>query len=635
MKSKNTIQSILRTMRPFGNLETQTGKATLSRRQLLLKRVGTWKHILVLCTLAALLQLTPPVEAQVMTAHVDQPIASPTFVNIYWDAFWDLDNPTMTKAKVDSITQAIIGSRYWAGLAEYGVMSASFAGGFLPDPHCALKAPNSVGFWDPFNPGIAGFIQCEHDNGPPIFRQNDVIYNIILPPSAIESDFWSANFCNGPGSPTAWHYHGLQNGFPAFGGQPIYTIVLANPLCLAGSSLFENLTHEMVEAATDPYPIDISIFPLHFGISTETEIADFCESQFVNFPDPNAPVRVSPYWSNSQQRCTSGLAAAAPPTGPEFAPNQSWTMQPYYGSLGTFFADVDGDGRADAIVVNTNTVTIRRSTGNAFGNYEDWTMGPYYGSRGTFFADVDGDGKADAIVVNDDTVTVRRAGAICFLCLDYRFNPNEDWTHGSYYGSTLTAFADVDGDGKADAIVINGSQVVVRRSNGNMFTGNEVWSWSFVPGTMGSFLFDVNSDGRADLIAVNQGSIMVSLSTVTGGFAPATNWLGSAWAPGSVPGLRSVQFAKFNWFGKSPAMVYVTNSGVYVFPAATATGTTRFMSAVNTASTPFTQFGSAVTFSSWPYYGDRGTFFADVTGDGSDDGIVVNSSNITVRPAAP
>jgi hypothetical protein len=40
---------------------------------------------------------------------------------------------------------------------------------------------------------------------------------------------------------------------------------------------------------------------------------------------------------------------------------------------------------------------------------EDWTHGAYYGSRGTFFADVTGDGRADAIVVNDNTVTVRRA----------------------------------------------------------------------------------------------------------------------------------------------------------------------------------------------------------------------------------
>jgi hypothetical protein len=79
------------------------------------------------------------------------------------------------------------------------------------------------------------------------------------------------------------------------------------------------------------------------------------------------------------------------------------------GSRGIFFADVDGDGRADAIVVNDNTITVRRSTGNGFGPNEDWTGFPFYANKGTYFADVDGDGRADAIVVNDNTITVRRS----------------------------------------------------------------------------------------------------------------------------------------------------------------------------------------------------------------------------------
>jgi hypothetical protein len=92
-----------------------------------------------------------------------------------------------------------------------------------------------------------------------------------------------------------------------------------------------------------------------------------------------------------------------------FGPNEDWTQGAYFGTRGTFFADVTGDGRADAIVVNDDTVTVRRSTGTGFGPNEDWTQGAYFGTRGTFFADVTGDGRADAIVVNDDTVTVRRS----------------------------------------------------------------------------------------------------------------------------------------------------------------------------------------------------------------------------------
>jgi uncharacterized protein YqfB (UPF0267 family) len=124
--------------------------------------------------------------------------------------------------------------------------------------------------------------------------------------------------------------------------------------------------------------------------------------------------------------------------------------------LGTFFADVDGDGKADCILVNQNTITVRRSTGSDFGPgpqaNEDWTHGPCSGKLGTFFADVTGDGKADCILVNQNTITVRRSTGS-----DFGPGPqaNEDWTHGTYLGKKGTVFADVTGDEKADAIVVN------------------------------------------------------------------------------------------------------------------------------------------------------------------------------------
>jgi hypothetical protein len=76
-------------------------------------------------------------------------------------------------------------------------------------------------------------------------------------------------------------------------------------------------------------------------------------------------------------------------------------MGPCFGSRSTFFADVDGDGKAEVILVN-DTITVRRSTGKDFGPgpqaNEDWSHGPCFGSLGTFFADVRGDGRADAIL---------------------------------------------------------------------------------------------------------------------------------------------------------------------------------------------------------------------------------------------
>ncbi len=239
------------------------------------------------------------------TATVDQPIASPMFVNLYWDTTWDLDNPSLTKETIDQVTQAVIGSSYLNALSEYGVTSISFGGGFLPAANCPSVAPQSVGFYDPLNTSLSGFIQCEHDHGPAILQQPNVIYNVILPPSCMESDAFSQNFCTGAGSPAAWHYHGLEDSFPPFNGLPVYTIALSNTSCLATpSALFLNLFHEMVEAATDPFPIDISIIPPQIDLSFNDEIADICEGTTTNlWVNGVGDVILPTYWSNARQLC--------------------------------------------------------------------------------------------------------------------------------------------------------------------------------------------------------------------------------------------------------------------------------------------------------------------------------------------
>ncbi|HEY9705492.1 MAG TPA: pre-peptidase C-terminal domain-containing protein, partial [Allocoleopsis sp.] len=83
--------------------------------------------------------------------------------------------------------------------------------------------------------------------------------------------------------------------------------------------------------------------------------------------------------------------------------------------------DVDGDGKADAIVSNNDFVTVRRSNGTSFLPNERWTDIGYAGQYGSWFADVTGDGRADAIVSNTDGVYVRRSDGTGFL-------PNEKWT---------------------------------------------------------------------------------------------------------------------------------------------------------------------------------------------------------------
>src|SRR6195952_4465342 len=164
--------------------------------------------------------------------------------------------------------------------------------------------------------------------------------------------------------------------------------------------------------------------------------------------------------------------------------NENWTGGAFYGQRGTFFADVTGDGKADAIVVNDDRITVRSSTGNGFGPPKDWSHGAFYGQRGTFFADLTGDGKADAIAINDDGVWVRRSTGTDF---GPGWDATEDWSHGAFYGQRGTFFAYPPPGGKADAIAINDDGVWVRPSTGTDFSANEAWAQPTFWGNRGTY----------------------------------------------------------------------------------------------------------------------------------------------------
>ena len=61
-------------------------------------------------------------------------------------------------------------------------------------------------------------------------------------------------------------------------------------------------------------------------------------------------------WDGSRR----GVVLVSRPCG--FGPNEAWTSKPYYRTRGTFLADVTGDGRANAIVINDDKVVTRRAS---------------------------------------------------------------------------------------------------------------------------------------------------------------------------------------------------------------------------------------------------------------------------------
>lgn len=206
-----------------------------------------------------------------------------------------------------------------------------------------------------------------------------------------------------------------------------------------------------------------------------------------------------------------------------FGASRTWADASYRGERGTFFADVDGDGRADGIAVTAESVRVRRSTGSDFAPAENWTSDPYFGDRGTYVADVNGDGRTDVIAVNSDYTWVRTSAGSGFAGATR-------WTNEPYHGDRGTFFADVDGDKRADAVVANSNGIVVRRailewqasacgpdglcrmSQVWRFGAYETWADAF-SGERGTFVGDVNGDGRADAVAVNRSEIVVRPST--------------------------------------------------------------------------------------------------------------------------
>ena len=289
------------------------------------------------------------------TAFVGGAIGTPRYFTLYWDASWDADNPAFPRAALDSLSQAVSASKYFGGLSEYGVGQPTFLGSALPNVACTRKAPAPVGFYDPFNPSIIGFLHCELDNDTSLPQGNNVIYNVVLPQGSTEADAIAQLLgvqadCTGPGSAVSWHFHGtpynvgsaiggliggalgLSVGSPVLGavagflvglatqGGPFYTISSVDTTC---GNFTDNLVHEMVEAASDPEP--------GIGVITSGgmgEIGDMCEnfhfSPSTSWVPTSATSLLSPntflgsslpqYWSNAGQSCGTGFSDTTAPS---------------------------------------------------------------------------------------------------------------------------------------------------------------------------------------------------------------------------------------------------------------------------------------------------------------------------------
>jgi FG-GAP-like repeat/FG-GAP repeat len=283
-------------------------------------------------------------------------------------------------------------------------------------------------------------------------------------------------------------------------------------------------------------------------------------------------------------------------------------------------ADINGDGKADLIVVNScgnsfcgpsSGSSVAVSLGNGDGTFQQAVA---YNSGGSAWSlklmDVNHDSKLDIIVANaNGSVGVLLGNG------DGTFKKAETYASGGS-GSYSIAVMDVNGDGAPDLIVTNlcfgtcsstrlgGIGVLLGNGDGTFQSVITYRSAGFANAVAAA---DLNGDGKADLVVTNAssavGTVAVLLGNGDGTFQSPVTYSG-----GSYP--DSIAIADVNGDGK-PDLVVATGAYNTIGNAAALLG--------NGDGT----FEPLLTFSSLEYGADA-IAVADVNGDGRPDLLVVN-----------
>jgi FG-GAP-like repeat len=161
-------------------------------------------------------------------------------------------------------------------------------------------------------------------------------------------------------------------------------------------------------------------------------------------------------------------------TGTSFESSGVW-LENHYGSL---LGDVNGDGKADAVAVQSmGHWSVALSNGNSFDEPVGWIDGLGVDARDKMLGDIDGDGKADAVVFSYEKTTLHCKWEIA-RSTGVSFGPVETWYEqtGDCSDAFIWMLGDTDADAKSDLILYihSTNSWYVKRSTGSAFAASKL-----------------------------------------------------------------------------------------------------------------------------------------------------------------